>query len=97
MPDGQEIGGALVRQYRLLKRSATASAETGAQTAEIDARLDQIYGRIVESPVTDLAMAVEKLLFAHLCMTEEADYKEAAKLVLQVCRAFDRGFSEMEE
>ena len=46
--------------------------------------MDDIYDRIVHAPVDNINAAIEKLHFAHHCLTEEQDFKETANLLCQV-------------
>lgn len=55
--------------------------------------LDDIYDKIIRAPVDNIPAAIEKLSFAHHCLTEEQDLKETANLLCQVRDAletFDR-------
>lgn len=77
----------LTEQYKRLKRKALyQNGEQGCPT-ETEQALDAIYTSIITTPVVDVPMAVEKLSFAHHCLTEEYDIKEAANLILQVRQA----------
>ncbi len=79
----------LVEVYRLLRQQVRDDSGATGDPAEIERKLDAVYARIVSAPVSNIAVALEKLWFAHLCLTDEFDFKEAANLIDQVCRAFD--------
>ncbi len=92
---GLEINGeTLTEQYKFLRNKmlsggAKEPREEGGSADVVSEAVDAIYTRIVASPVTDVASAVEKLRFAYHCLTDEEDFKEAANLVLQVCCALE--------
>src|SRR5208283_4541470 len=82
---GEKDNISLVEEYRKLQKEILHN--TSVDTIGVDRfrRLDAIYARIVSRPVVDIRAALEKLWFAHHCLTEEDDYKEAGNLIYQVC------------
>jgi hypothetical protein len=86
---GEKDNISLVEEYRQLQRKILHSAQGEAANADPDHRLDAIYARIVSRPVIDIRAALEKLWFAHHCLTEEDDFKEASNLIYQVCVALE--------
>jgi hypothetical protein len=84
---GEKDSISLVEEYRLLQQKILHDDETG--NGESDRRLDALYARIVSRPVLDIRAALEKLWFAHHCLTEEDDIKEAGNLIYQVCLALE--------
>ena len=78
----------LIEQYRRL--SEQGRSDDAAPTAGADVQLDELYSRIVSSSVDDIHSALEKLWFAHYCLTKEDDFKEAANLIQQVCLALEK-------
>lgn len=86
---GEKDNISLVEEYRRLQKKILRDSEAGVDSADPERRLDAIYARIVSSPVVDLRAALEKLWFAHHCLTEEDDFKEAGNLIYQVCVALE--------
>ncbi len=85
---GEQDNISLVEEYRQLQQKILHSGEESANT-DPGRRLDAIYARIVSRPVVDIRAALEKLWFAHHCLTEEDDFKEASNLIYQVCIALE--------
>lgn len=86
---GEKDNISLVEEYRQLQQKILQSHQGEAVNADPDRRLDAIYARIVSRPVVDIRAALEKLWFAHHCLTEEDDFKEASNLIYQVCVALE--------
>jgi hypothetical protein len=91
---GEGIPGSLTKQYKKLKNQSFLYNCGSREATENDRALDAIYWKIINSPVTDLGSVLDKLSFAHLCLTDEEDPKEAAKLLLQVCNALEGSMVE---
>jgi hypothetical protein len=87
--DGEKENASLVEEYRMLRQIALHGGASDLSSAETERRLDAIYARIVAIPVVDIRAALEKLWFAHHCLTEEDDFKEATNLIHQVCLALE--------
>jgi hypothetical protein len=73
-------GLSLVDEYMLRKERERNGSDEGPA-------LDELYRRIKGRPIRNIADAIEKRRFAHYCLVEEGDIKEAADLLLQVCAA----------
>lgn len=86
---GEKDNISLVEEYRQLQQKILHSTNGEVANTEPDRRLDAIYRRIVSRPVVDIRAALEKLWFAHHCLTEEDDFKEASNLIYQVCIALE--------
>ncbi|MTJ82358.1 MAG: hypothetical protein F8N37_15305 [Telmatospirillum sp.] len=82
---GERDGVELVDEYRRLRNRSLQRTPADTMGLDPDHQLDAIYARIVSRPVVDISAALEKLWFAHHCLTEEDDVKEATNLVYQVC------------
>lgn len=68
----------------LIKEFLREDAETRCHQ-----ELDELYDRIVHAPVDNIDAAIEKLRFAHHCLTEEQDFKETENLLCQVRDALE--------
>lgn len=86
---GEKDNISLVEEYRQLQKKVLHNSMGDEFNADQDHRLDAIYARIVSRPVVDIRVALEKLWFAHYCLTEEDDFKEAGNLIYQVCIALE--------
>jgi hypothetical protein len=86
---GEKGSTSLVEEYRRLQQEILHGANGETVNTDPDRRLDAIYARIVSRPVLDIRAALEKLWFAHHCLTEEDDFKEASNLIYQVCIALE--------
>ncbi|PKU26482.1 hypothetical protein [Telmatospirillum siberiense] len=86
---GEKDNISLVDEYRQLQKKVLNNSLDEAANADPGPRLDAIYARIVSRPVVDIRAALEKLWFAHHCLTEEDDFKEAGNLIYQVCIALE--------
>jgi hypothetical protein len=84
---GENDDISLVEEYRLLKRLSAQEGVEERVAAENDRKLDAIYKHIVSRPIVGIPDALETLWFAHQCLTDEGDIKEAASLIHQVCCA----------
>lgn len=82
-------GLSLVEEYRLLRQKILRESADETANGGPEQRLDALYTRIVTKPVVDIPAALEKLWFAHHCLTEEDDFKEAGNLIYQVCVALE--------
>lgn len=94
---GEKDSVSLVEEYRRLRKKSLQNLSSESIGADSDHRLDAIYARIVSRPVVDIRAALEKLWFAHHCLTEEDDYKEATNLIYQVCVALEGMAQEVED
>lgn len=83
----------LVDEYRRLRQCLLESSRKDADQEADGRRLDAIYETIVSKPIGDIHTALEKLWFAHHCLTEEEDFKEAGNLVHEVCLALEDLFA----
>jgi hypothetical protein len=86
---GKKDSISLVEEYRQLQQELLHSSLGDTINSDPERRLDAIYARIVSRPVVDIRAALEKLWFAHHCLTEEDDFKEASNLIYQVCVALE--------
>ncbi len=85
-----ELGAvSLVDEYRRLRRHVLEITAKDGDLQGYERELDAIYKLIVSKPIGDIHTALEKLWFAHHCLTEEDDFKEASNLVYQVCLALE--------
>jgi len=86
---GEQDNISLVEEYRQLQQKILRGGREETVNTDPGRRLDAIYARIVSRPVVDIRAALEKLWFAHHCLTEEDDFKEASNLIYQVCIALE--------
>ncbi|HXP97080.1 MAG TPA: hypothetical protein VN809_10240 [Telmatospirillum sp.] len=86
---GEKDNISLVEEYRQLQKEILHNPHEDQRTVDLSDKLDAIYARIVSKPVDDITTALEKLWFAHHCLTEEDDFKEASNLIYQVCMALE--------
>ena len=84
---GEYHRGSLVDQYSRLKMMTERDGELPPDVGE---QLDTLYREIVAQPVVDLLSALQKARFIEICVTDECDYKEASRLVRQLCLGLDR-------
>ncbi|HIJ61584.1 MAG TPA: hypothetical protein HPQ04_02730 [Rhodospirillaceae bacterium] len=79
----------LTERYQALKNTLITRMMLGDAEDKCQKDLDDIYDRIVHAPVDTINAAIEKLSFAHHCLTEEQDLKETANLLCQVRDALE--------
>lgn len=84
----------LVDRYKRLRRRAMAAMVENRSSAHLENSMDAIYARIAGNPAASIADMLDKLWFAHHCLTEEDDIKEAINLILQVCLAIEADYPE---
>jgi hypothetical protein len=92
---GKKDNISLVEEYRKLRKEILHNTSVDSVNSDPDRRLDTLYALIISRPVVDIRAALEKLWFAHHCLTEEDDYKEASNLIFQVCVALESLSSEV--
>jgi hypothetical protein len=73
----------LTKRYKALQQLDDAGEAPASEPSE----MDKLYLQIVVGPIANLHDAIEKLDFAHYCLTEEDDFKEAANLIHKVSAA----------
>lgn len=79
----------LTKRYQELKNILITQLMIGDAEDRCQKDMDDIYDRIVHAPVDSIHDAIEKLHFAHHCLTEEQDLKETANLLCQVRDALE--------
>jgi hypothetical protein len=78
----------LTKKYKYLQKIQDAA---GSRTdVDYGPAMDRIFRQIVDTDIVTVGDVIEKIRFSQYCMTVEEDFVEAARLIDQICRAFEQ-------